>query len=237
MANLIGITNCFADLALVSVGSSYMVITVPFVLLILFWLQKFYLRTSRQMRLLDLEAKTPLYRQFTETLEGLATIRSFAWQTPLELEMTKAIDESQKPYYLLFCVQLWLNVTLDLVSSTMAVILVTLALCVPTSSDPGLIGIGMSTAMMLTGTLQNVIQAWTHAEVSLGSIARTRTFEKETPNENPEEANEPGFGWPQGNVQALNLSVTYKTGTTALKQVNFEIERGQKFGICGRTGR
>jgi ATP-binding cassette, subfamily C (CFTR/MRP), member 1 len=214
-----------------------MVITIPFVISILFWLQKFYLRTSRQLRLLDLEAKTPLYRHFTETLEGLATIRAFAWQADLMHEATRNIEESQKPYYLLYCVQLWLSVTLDLMSSTLAVMLVALALCVPTSSDPGLIGIGMTTAMMLTGTLQNVISAWAEAETSLGSLARTRTFEKEVPNENLEMKNEPEFDWPQGRVQALNLSVTYSTGITALKKVDVEVEKGQKVGICGRTGR
>jgi ABC-type multidrug transport system fused ATPase/permease subunit len=214
-----------------------MVITVPFLAFLLFWLQKFYLRTSRQLRLLDLEAKTPLYRHFTETLEGLATIRAFAWQTDLILEATRDIEESQKPYYLLYCVQLWLNITLDLISSTLAVLLVALALCVPTSSDPGLIGIGMTTAMMLTGTLQNVISAWAEAETSLGSLARTKTFETDTPDENLEEKNEPGLDWPQGRVQASSLSVTYNTGTTALKKVDVEIEKGQKVGICGRTGR
>jgi ATP-binding cassette, subfamily C (CFTR/MRP), member 1 len=222
---------------LVSVGSSYMIITIPFVVFILFWLQMFYLRTSRQMRLLDLEAKTPLYRQFTETLEGLATIRAYAWQSPLEREAITALEESQKPYYLLYCIQLWLNITLELVSSTLAVILVSLALLVPTSSDPGLIGIGMTTAMMLTGTLQSVISAWTDAETSLGSLARTRTFERETPNENLEENNEPGFNWPQGRVQVSGLSVKYETGAKALSNVDFEVEKGQKVGICGRTGR
>jgi ATP-binding cassette subfamily C (CFTR/MRP) protein 1 len=42
-------------------------------------LQKYYLRTSRQMRLLDLEAKSPLYSHFLESLTGLVEIRAFGW--------------------------------------------------------------------------------------------------------------------------------------------------------------
>ena len=42
-------------------------------------LQKYYLRTSRQMRLLDLEAKSPLYSHFIESLAGLVEIRAFGW--------------------------------------------------------------------------------------------------------------------------------------------------------------
>jgi ATP-binding cassette subfamily C (CFTR/MRP) protein 1 len=43
-------------------------------------LQKYYLRTSRQMRLLDLEAKSPLYSHFLESLTGLVEIRAFGWR-------------------------------------------------------------------------------------------------------------------------------------------------------------
>ncbi|EHK99656.1 putative Metal resistance protein YCF1 [Glarea lozoyensis 74030] len=66
---------------------------------------KFYLRTSRQLRLLDLEAKSPLYTQFMESLSGLATIRAFGWRNALEKHNSEMLDQSQKPFYLLFAVQ------------------------------------------------------------------------------------------------------------------------------------
>ncbi len=53
--------------------SSFARLIIPLVL------QKYYLRTSRQMRLLDLEAKSPLYSHFIESLSGLVTIRAFGW--------------------------------------------------------------------------------------------------------------------------------------------------------------
>ena len=46
--------------AVIAASSPYLVVTFPFLLGILFGIQKFYLRTSRQIRLLDLEAKSPL---------------------------------------------------------------------------------------------------------------------------------------------------------------------------------
>lgn len=58
-----------------------MAITVAPCLVVLYYIQKFYLRKSRHLRFLDLEAKSPLYAHFVETLEGLATIRSFGWQS------------------------------------------------------------------------------------------------------------------------------------------------------------
>jgi ABC-type multidrug transport system fused ATPase/permease subunit len=46
--------------AVIAVVSPYMALSYPLLLLVLYVVQKFYLRTSRQMRLLDLEAKSPL---------------------------------------------------------------------------------------------------------------------------------------------------------------------------------
>lgn len=46
--------------AVIATSSPYLAITYPFLLALLYFVQKFYLRTSRQMRLLDLETKSPL---------------------------------------------------------------------------------------------------------------------------------------------------------------------------------
>jgi ABC-type multidrug transport system fused ATPase/permease subunit len=44
----------------VAVGTPWLAIAYPFVFALIYMLQMFYLRTSRQLRLLDLEAKSPL---------------------------------------------------------------------------------------------------------------------------------------------------------------------------------
>jgi hypothetical protein len=41
-------------------SSPYLAISYPFLVILLYVVQKFYLRTARQLRLLDLEAKSPL---------------------------------------------------------------------------------------------------------------------------------------------------------------------------------
>lgn len=76
------------------------------------------------MRHLDLEAKSPLYRQFTETMNGVITIRAFGWKSAFLQENHKLLDYSQKPYYLLFCIQRWLAVVMDLFVAGIAIVLV-----------------------------------------------------------------------------------------------------------------
>jgi ATP-binding cassette subfamily C (CFTR/MRP) protein 1 len=78
------------------------------------------------MRLLDLEAKSPLYSHFLESLSGLVTIRAFGWGENFQVQNHVFLDISQKPYYLLFCIQRWLALILDLLVMVLAVILMIL---------------------------------------------------------------------------------------------------------------
>jgi ATP-binding cassette, subfamily C (CFTR/MRP), member 1 len=63
------------SLALLCYAAYYLVAFVPFLGVVVYAIQKFHLRTSRQIRVLDLELQSPLVAQFSEIIEGLATIR------------------------------------------------------------------------------------------------------------------------------------------------------------------
>lgn len=45
---------------LIAIATPYVTISFPVLILVFFWTQRFYLRTSRQLRILDLETKSPL---------------------------------------------------------------------------------------------------------------------------------------------------------------------------------
>jgi ATP-binding cassette, subfamily C (CFTR/MRP), member 1 len=194
---------------LICLGSTYIAATIPVTVAVLYWIQRYYLRTSRQMRLLDLEWKSPLYQQFTETLEGLETIRAFGWERFFDLELLKRLDTSQKPYYLLYLIQRWLNFVLDSLVACLAILLVALATCVPNSSSGGAIGVALSSVLSFNTSLKGLIMTWTQLETSLGSVARTQSFEKYTPSEKQEENLEPKREWPEGRVEISNMKVVY----------------------------
>lgn len=108
---------CIMAAVLMCLSASYFLATMPAVILSVWILQKFYLRTSRQIRLLDLEAKSPLYSHFLESLNGLVTIRAFGWAESFQEKNLDLLDASQKPYYLMFCIQRWLALVLDIIVS------------------------------------------------------------------------------------------------------------------------
>lgn len=95
----IDVYNVIAGAALIASGATYVAAIIPVCVVAIYYIQKFYLRTSRQMRHLYLEAKSPLYRLFTEAAAGIITVRAFGWKTDMANENLRLLEHSQKPYY------------------------------------------------------------------------------------------------------------------------------------------
>ncbi|KAG0653052.1 abc multidrug transporter B [Hyphodiscus hymeniophilus] len=229
---------CVFEASLIVVGSPFITFTIPLFLLAVYLLQKVYLQTSRQLRVLDIETRTPVYSYFLETIEGLATIRGFGWEEKFKSGNHARLDNSQRPYYLLFCIQRWLALVLDLLIAAMAVLAVALALSLRKFTSPGLLGVSMNNILSFNVSLSQFMTGWTLLETSLGAIARLRDFEKETHVEAKEgEDFNPHEKWPsRGLIEFHNVAAAYDTASPALQGISFIITPGQKLAICGRTG-
>lgn len=198
---------------LVLVASHYVGLAFVLVFLVLWLVQRYYLRTSRQLRFLDLEAKSPLYSLFLESLRGRATIRAFNWQQKFNREYVDALDASQRPLYLLYSVQQWLTLVLGLIAAAVAVILVALMTQLRGSTtSAGLGGVALVNMIQLSSTLMSVVIVWTKLETSIGAVARVHQFAFETPREaEPEQYHEPPADWPaKGAVEFRNVTASYK---------------------------
>jgi ATP-binding cassette subfamily C (CFTR/MRP) protein 1 len=101
-------------IAIIVVATPPVAGTIPLLLAIGYCVQRVYLRTSRQIRLMDLEAKGPLCTHFLESLAGIVTIRAFGWTSAYRKKNSVYLDQSQVPFYLLFAIQNWLNLVLEL---------------------------------------------------------------------------------------------------------------------------
>ena len=232
----LGITEAI----LMCLSAGYFAATMPVVLFIMYLLQMFYLRTSRQLRLLDLEAKAPLYSHFLETLEGLVSIRSFGWTEEFEARNTRLLDTSQKPFYLLFCVQRWLGLVLDLTVAGLTVVLMVLVVKLRTTVNPGFVGLALVNVNDFNLALTEVLKSWTRLETSMGAITRTKTFEAETINENlPSETDRipDNLDWPsKGSIEIVDLYAAYKPAEPVLRGLSLSVKGGAKIGICGSSG-
>ncbi|RDA91871.1 hypothetical protein CP533_0366 [Ophiocordyceps camponoti-saundersi (nom. inval.)] len=234
--------NVVAETSLIASGATYVAAVIPLCILAIYLLQKYYLRTSRQMRLLDLEAKTPLYRLFTEVSTGIVTVRAFGWKVDMVKEHLQQLDHSQKPYYMMFCIQRWLNVVLDVFVAALAVILVGFALGFSSAATQGSIGLALLNVVEFSQSLSKLINSWTGLETSLGAIARLKNFLAETKDECSEvDKVTPLNGWPaRGSIHMMGVTAKYNIDDTrsqpAIRDVNLKIDSGQNVVIVGRTG-
>lgn len=230
---------CIAQIILIGVSSVYAAISFPVWFVALYFVQKYYLRTSRQIRFLDLEAKSPLYSQFSEIISGLATVRAFGWQRKLEQKNGYLLDESQKPFYLLYAVQRWLQLVLDLVVAAVAVLLMILVVELRGLLSGAYVGIALLNVILFSQHLKLVVQYWTMLETHIGAISRIKTFTANTPSENSLKGDDvvPPPSWPsQGAIQFQSVYAAYDSSRMVLKDLTIAINAGEKIGICGRTG-
>ncbi|KAJ5218037.1 uncharacterized protein N7498_000136 [Penicillium cinerascens] len=220
----------------------YLAAALPILIGVLYLIQKFYLQTSRQLRLLEIELKSPLYTHFIESLAGVTTIRAFSWTHATTNRMLSMLDSAQRPYYLLLCIQRWLSLVLNLIVAGITLLLVGASVALRTHVDPGLLGIALVMMMDLGLVLSELIQNWTLLETSLGAITRIKEFVEETPREETSMApqtHDELLEWPtSGEIEFLDAGIAWRFGETKplLNGINLRIEAGQKFGLCGRTG-
>ena len=229
---------CVAQIILIGVSSTYAAVSFPIWFVALYFIQKFYLRTSRQLRFLDLEAKAPLYSQFTEILGGLMTVRAFGWQKDLENKTSRLLDISQRPFYLLWSVQRWLQLVLDLLVAAVAVLLMVLVTQLRGTIDGASVGIALLNVVLFSQHVKLVIQYWTMLETHIGAVARIKNFEGRTDREGSLVGGKslPPNWPPQGGIEFNSVYAGYDASRMVLKNLTMSIHAGEKIGICGRTG-
>ena len=145
-------------------------------------------------------------------VEGVATIRAFDWQHEFEQENIRRMDESQKPFYILLCLQRWLNIVLDLLIAGVATCVIAVAVHFRGSTSGAAVGVALNLILVANSTLLKLVENWTSLEISLGAISRLRSSINETPQEDKLwETFVPPTDWPSaGMIEVENVTVSYK---------------------------
>lgn len=240
---VISALNCIGSLIFVVLSSVWLAIAIPAILGVLYVVQSVYLRTSRQLRLLDLEAKSPLYTHYGETIDGLATIRAYRWQAQYVKRGMELLDRSQSPFYLLYCAQRWLNFVLDMMVAGIATLLVGVGIALKgtSSSDGGSIGVALVNIITFSQNLTLLVQFWTTMETSLGAIARVAEMVSDTPVEAQDGEDQdlpPGLLEHAPSIHFRDVSAKAMPGSTdlILKNVSLSIPARGKTAIVGPSG-
>lgn len=150
--------------------------------------------------------------QFLESLEGMASIRAFSWLHESSQENHELVDRSQRPFYLMYVIQKWLGLILDLAVAGLAIVVVGVAVALRSTVSPGFTGVSLTQIISFTSILKMMILFWAQLQTAMAAVERIRDFSRDTEKEDhPDSPIEPPASWPaQGNVEIQQLSAKYR---------------------------
>jgi ATP-binding cassette, subfamily C (CFTR/MRP), member 1 len=233
--------SCYT-LIIISVGSPPFIALILPLALMYWYIQRYYLRTSRELKRLDSVSRSPIYAHFQETLGGVSTIRAYRQGQRFELENEWRVDANLKAYFPSVSANRWLAIRLEFIGAVVilaAAGLPIVAVATRQSISAGIVGLSMSYALQIVPSLNWIVRQTVEVETNIVSVERVLEYSR-LPSEAPDiiPSNRPPVTWPKhGAISFNNFSTRYREGLDlVLKNINLDIKSHEKIGVVGRTG-
>ncbi|KAM1350686.1 hypothetical protein ACFX14_004730 [Malus domestica] len=214
-------------------------------LLVLFYAAYLYYQsTAREVKRLDSISRSPVYAQFGEALNGLATIRAYKAYDRMADINGKSVDNNIRFTLVNMSGNRWLGIRLETLGGLMIWFTATFAVMQNGRAEnqqefASTMGLLLSYALNITSLLTAVLRLASLAENSLNAVERVGTY-IELPAEGPAviESNRPPPAWPSsGSIKFENVVLRYRPELPpVLHELSFTISPTDKVGIVGRTG-
>ncbi|EXJ72334.1 uncharacterized protein A1O5_04838 [Cladophialophora psammophila CBS 110553] len=219
----------------------FLVLAVPLGFVYIMY-QKYYLRTSRELKRLDSVSRSPIYAHFQESLGGVSTIRAYRQERRFTLENEWRMDANLRAYFPSVSANRWLAVRLEFIGSVIilaAAVFAIISVTTGSGLSAGMVGLAMSYALQITQSLNWIVRQTVEVETNIVSVERVLEYAN-LPSEAPDVIfkSRPSIGWPaHGQITFKNYSTRYREGLDpVLKDINLNIKAHEKIGVVGRTG-
>lgn len=229
---------CLSAIGMISYATPWFLVALMPLGIAFYFIQKYFRVASKDLQELDDSTLLPLLCHFSETAEGLTTIRAFRHESRFKQRMLELTDTNNIAYLFLSAANIWLEVRMDYLGA--CIVLTAAITSITEGPNSGLVGLGLLYALTITNYLNWVVRNLADLEVQMGAVKKVHSFL------NMESENYDGYldasqvpkDWPQeGEIKIENLCVRYENNLKpVLKHVKAYIKPGQKVGICGRTG-
>ncbi|KAK9474869.1 uncharacterized protein V1510DRAFT_410888 [Dipodascopsis tothii] len=230
----------FTMLVISSTTPVFILLILPLTVLYLYF-QRYYMRTSRELKRLDSVSRSPIYAHFQESLSGVSTVRAFRQVDRFNSVNEYHVDLNLKAYFPSISANRWLSVRLEFIGSLIIFAAAFLSIITVSSGRvrAGMVGLSMSYALQITQSLSWIVRMTVEVEVNTVSVERMLEYAR-LPSEAPDiiPGHRPSAAWPtSGDVEFKKYSTRYREGLDlVLKDINLHIKANEKVGIVGRTG-
>src|SRR2546423_4635543 len=198
------------------------------------YIQRYYLRTSRELKRLDSVSRSPIYAHFQESLGGVSTIRAYRQQKRFSRENEWRVDANLRAYFPSINANRWLAVRLEFIGSVIILAAAGFSIIsVSTGSrlSAGMVGLAMSYALQITQSLNWIVRQTVEVETNIVSVERVLEYAR-LPSEALEviSKHRPPISWPsQGAVAFNNFSARYRPGLDlVLKNITLSFKAHEK---------
>lgn len=113
-----------------------------------YFIQRFYVASSRQLKRLESVSRSPIYSHFGETVTGAQAIRAYGEQQRFIRESEAKVDHNQVAYFPSIIANRWLAVRLEMVGN-LIILFAALFAVIDRSQNPGLVGLSISYALQV----------------------------------------------------------------------------------------
>ncbi|GAM21228.1 hypothetical protein SAMD00019534_044030 [Acytostelium subglobosum LB1] len=228
-----------ATIIIIAIVIPFLLVPMAPIVVLFYILQSFYRHTSRELQRLESISRSPIFAHFSETLNGVATIRAYKTQDRNIAHNHKLLDANNQAYLTLQAMQQWLGLRLDLLGNLIIFFTALFITIDKKTVDIGSVGLALSYALSITTNLNRATLQAADTETKMNSVERIVHYIK-----GPVEAQQiikesrPAADWPQhGAITFDNLVMRYREGLDpVLKGISCEIKPKEKIGIVGRTG-
>ncbi|OXB75471.1 UNVERIFIED_CONTAM: hypothetical protein H355_016532 [Colinus virginianus] len=234
--------NCFmgiiSTLVMIILATPFFAIVIVPLGVFYYFVLRFYISTSRQLRRLDSVTRSPIYSHFGETVSGLSVIRAYGHQQRFLQQNEKTMDINQKCVYSWIVSNRWLAIRLEFVGSLVVFFSALLAVISKQTLEGGLVGLSISSALNVTQTLNWLVRVSSELETNIVAVERVHEYTKVKREAPWVTEKRPPHGWPsKGEIQFVDYKVRYRPELElVLHGITCNIESTEKVGVVGRTG-
>ena len=114
-------------------------------------LRKKYMCSTREIKRWEAVTRSPIYADFSSTLEGLVTLRAYKLEKKVCQLFEKQIDNNGRAWYSFLLCARWLGFRLDLLSALIVTFVAIFSVILAEQVDTGLIGFTLMYTISLSG--------------------------------------------------------------------------------------
>ena len=231
----------FANIGVCYLYNKYILYASPFLFLACLLVTNYYISCQRNLVRLHRVSYSPILTIASESIRGVDTIRTAHAEEDFRNKIYKRLDDHFGVHLYIEGSKHWYNITLRIISNIFFAIIISFMGYYSDFYSAQAMAVVLQSLEELIESMLNGVRIYTTLEMTMIGLERCETVTKIQTERKPREDCTPKLkaeNWPKlGKINFSNYFASYRPDTPdILKNINFEINPGDRVAIVGRTG-